>query len=32
LIILYTDYGHTMAKFLTLCGPNSNSNSKPNPK
>ena len=25
-----TDYGHTMAKSLILCGPNSNSN--PNPK
>ena len=23
-----TDYGHTMAEFLVLCGPNSN----PNPK
>ena len=25
-IYLYTDYGHTMAKSLILCGPNSNSN------
>ena len=25
--VLPTDYGHTMAKFLILCGPNSNPNS-----
>jgi hypothetical protein len=25
-----TEYGHTMAESLILCGPNSNSN--PNPK
>ena len=25
---LGTDYGHTMAKFLTFCNPNSNSNPK----
>ena len=29
-IYLLTDYRHTMAKSLILCGPNSNSN--PNPK
>ena len=29
-IATHTDYGHTMAKFLILCGPNSNSN--PNTK
>ena len=23
-ICMYTDYGHTMAKFLILCSPNSN--------
>ena len=27
-IVPNTDYGHTMAKYLILCGPNSN----PNPK
>ena len=25
---MYTDYGHTMAKTLILCGPNSNLNPK----
>ena len=29
-MLLLTDYEHTMAKSLILCGPNSNSN--PNPK
>ena len=26
------DYRHTKAKFLILCGPNSNTNPNPNPK
>ena len=28
-IVWKTDYGHTMAKSLILCGPNSNSNHNP---
>jgi hypothetical protein len=27
-IVFVTDYGHTMAKSLILCGPNSNLNPK----
>ena len=30
-ITLRTDYGHTMAKSLIICSPNSNLNSNPNP-